>query len=55
MKTLVKLVTAALALSACSSVTGPDERDAAARAARAKVDLESASKVSAPSAKLAAN
>ncbi len=55
MKTLIRVVTAALALSACSNVTGPEEHEVAARAARAKADLESASKVSTPSLKLAAN
>ncbi len=57
MKTLVKLVTAAIALSACSAatVTGPDDSEAAARAAQARIDLEAASKVAGPSMRLAAN
>ncbi|MBK6488493.1 MAG: hypothetical protein IPF98_16940 [Gemmatimonadetes bacterium] len=55
MKGIFTLVVAALAVTGCSSLTGPSDADAAARAALAKHKLEVASKVSAPSKKLAAN
>jgi PBP1b-binding outer membrane lipoprotein LpoB len=52
MKAIVTLLAAALTVTGCSNLTGPD--DAAARAA-AKRKLEVASKVPEPSMKLAAN
>ncbi len=55
MKAIAALLTATLALTGCSTVTGPDEQNAELQAAAAKRSLEAASKVTAPSMKLAAN
>ena len=55
MKAIVTLVATALAVTGCSSLTGPTDRDAAARDALAKRQLEVASKVPQVSGKLAAN
>ena len=55
MKAIASLFTAALALSACTSLTGPDARDAAKRAELARRNLEVASKVPQPSMRLSAN
>jgi hypothetical protein len=53
MKAIVTLLAAALTVTGCSNLTGPD--DAAARAAAARRKLEVASKVPEPSMKLSAN
>ncbi len=56
MKKLIALVTAAVALTGCgSSLTGPQERDEAAEAARARQNLEAATPQGGLSTKLAAN
>lgn len=55
MKSLITLLTAALALSGCSSLTGPEDRDETAQAAKAKRSLEAATTVPGPSMKLSAN
>lgn len=55
MKGIVSLFAAALAVTGCSSLTGPSDRDAAARDALAKRQLEVASKVPEVSRKLSAN
>ena len=54
-KTMVALITAALALTGCGNLTGPDERDAAANAAKAKQALEAGSQAAAISARLSSN
>lgn len=54
MKAFAALLTSALALSACSSITGPDARDDAERAAQARRNLEAVSNTG-PSMRLATN
>jgi PBP1b-binding outer membrane lipoprotein LpoB len=55
MKALITLLTAALAVSGCSSLTGPEDQDDAAQAAKAKQRLEAASPEIKPSTRLVGN
>ena len=55
MKALITLLTAALALTGCSSLTGPEDQDEAAQAAKAKQRLEAASPAIKLSTRLAGN
>jgi PBP1b-binding outer membrane lipoprotein LpoB len=55
MKAVFAVFAAALTLTGCSSLTGPDDQEAARRAAVARRSLESATKVPEVSKKLSAN
>jgi hypothetical protein len=56
MKRIVALLTAALAVTGCGTLTGPEDADEAAQAARAKRSLEAAADPhAAPSLRLSAN
>ncbi len=54
MKSIITLLTTALALTGCANLTGPDEQ-ALKRAELAKRSLEVGSKVPEPSMRLSAN
>lgn len=54
MKKLIAVLATAIALSGCNSLTGPDDQEESAQAAKAKRNLEAAT-VTGPSTRLAGN